>query len=240
MTAPRAFKQQAVREHQALHAMGSVKVWELARLADIGIDQLIVMVVQASGLPAIPDHWPSHRGATTRRSRSRLPGNRSIIAPLGRFNPPKPPVLARMLGRAALREIDAAVDHWVLATVLRDHDWNVTHAAARLGMSRRRLRARWSRVRNLPKPSSQRGAGTLSQILEPPSLPGLLQGGATLQEIRAATREWFVACTAALKEGNRTHAAAALAISRRRVRQFLATSSGAPNPEPRPDDGSSR
>lgn len=209
-----------------LLAMGSVKVWELACLADMRIEQVIEMVVHASGLPAIPLDRPSGQRAA-RRAHNGPGGNRSVITPIEPFSPPRrPPMLARMVGRATLREVDALVERWALATVLDANAWNVTRTAKQLGMSRHDLRDRWTKLRSMPRevlnPGARRATNILPPMPEPPSLPGLLEGGATLTDVRDAARGWFVTCTATLNGGNRTQTAATLDVSRRRVREILA------------------
>lgn len=230
MKRPRSSTPKAAATHRLLHVMARVKVWELARLADMSVEQLIDAVVRASGLPAIP--WPRspRQPVAIRRDRNGQGGNRSIIAPTEHFTPPsRPPPLASMVGRSTLRELDAAVDYWVLATSLHEHAWNVNRTAMRLGMARRDLRARWTKLRSLPRkapnPGRRGSSSDLPSFPEPPSLPGLLAGGATRAAIRDAVRQWFVTCTVAVAGGNRTHAASTLDVSRRRVREILASCS---------------
>ena len=186
--------------------MGRIKVWELARLAGASVEQVIAVVVRAASLPDFSRLAPTDAGRA-----AALATLRGRVAP-----PTDPPPLAELVGRATLRELDVVVDRWVLALVLHEHDWNVTHAAARLAISRRALRGRWAKIRDLPLVAA--GTQPSPSPPEPPS-PGLiLSHGGTLADVHDAARRWFVERTLERTGGNLTHAALALKASRRFVR----------------------
>lgn len=119
-----------------VEVMGRIKVWELARLAGASVEQVIAVVVRAARLPDFTRSAPTDAGRA-----AALATLRGRVAP-----PTEPPPLVELVGRATLRELDVVVDRWVLALVLHEHDWNV----ARLDISRRALRGRWAKVRDLP------------------------------------------------------------------------------------------
>lgn len=206
-----------------------MKVFDLARMAEISIEELVAVIVRVSGMPRL--RGPVRPAVTTkaahhreRRRRARS-GPTSTIDP-SHFEPPaKPPSLAELAGRVTLRELDAIVSHWVLAVVLHESKWNLSHAAVRLGTSRRTLRQQWRKVRalRLDEVTTTQGRpfARRRSSLPPPSLRTLLGRGASFSEIRDAVRRWFVSVTIAHTEGNRTHAAEALGTSRRAVRRLL-------------------
>lgn len=118
------------------------------------------------------------------------------------------------------------MDYWALSVTLRDHEWNVTHAAARLGMARRALRVHWRSARNLsPDLLAQAWSSRTSphpSLLAPPPLATMLADRVRLETIRSAARQWLVVSTLELRSGNRSQAAEDLGTTRRSVREHLA------------------
>lgn len=206
-----------------LGALARLKVWELARLGEISVERLIARVVRASGLPNIPT-----LGSVGGRSERKRLVTRKVFEPDERWTPPaEPPALEGLPGRITLEELDAIVDYWALSVTLHDCAWNVTHAAARLGIARRGLRFRWRRVRDLsPELVAAAWSGSSRPLpslpAPPPPLAKMLAEGVRLAEIRRVAGQWFVKCTMELKGGNRTHAAENLGTTRRHVREILA------------------
>lgn len=208
--------------HRLIGVLARIKVWELARLGEISVEQLIARVIRASGLPSIPK-----LGSLARHGQEKRPRARKVVAPAEGWTPPtEPPALEGLPGRITLVELDALVDYWALSVTLEAHAWNVSHAAARLGMSRRDLRNHWLEVRNLPPEAvaatHSGGSRSLPPLPAPPSLAEMLADGVKLADIRSAARRWLVKCTVELEGGNRTYAAESLGTSRRAVRVYLA------------------
>ncbi len=104
-----------------------------------------------------------------------------------------------------------------LGRVLEAHGGNVTHVAAWLGLSRRRLRTRWAKVREL-RPTCGGEAGP-PKGPAPPSLSALLERRVGHREIRATVGRWLIESTLAEHGGNTTHAARVLGISRAALRR---------------------
>lgn len=212
----------AVDIHQLIGALARIKVWELAKLGELSVERLIAKVVRASKLPSIP--VPGLVARHRQKERSTV---RKVVAPsAGWMPPPKPPALGALPGRITLVELDALVDYWALSVTLHTYAWNVSQAAARLGIARRSLRHHWRKVRKLSPEAvaaTHRGGSTsLPPLPAPPSLAKMLADGVKLPDIRSSARRWLVTCTVELKSGNRTHAAETLGTSRRSIRAHLA------------------
>lgn len=212
----------ALDMHRLLGVFARIKVWELAHLGEISVDRLIARVVRASGLPSFP-----MLGSVASRGRKKRPTTRKMVAPAEGWTPPsEPPALEGLPGRITLAELDALVDYWALSVTLEAHAWNVSRAAARLGIARRGLRHHWRKVRDLSPEALAATHSVSSRLLPPlpapPSLAKMLADGVKLAAIRDAARRWLVTCTIELRGGNRTHVAENLGTSRRRVRELLA------------------
>lgn len=236
----------ATHDAGLLGLVGRMRVGELARIAEISVEQLVALVMGAAGhvdgahasggpLPhavsteqaLILVELPPATGGRRRRHRRRRV--RSVITPKGRFTLPREPPLLDMLGRATLEALDDVVDYWALAVVFHAHDWNLSRSAMRLGTSRRRLRVRWAELRARPRPQWDPAPPGLAERVSPPlSFAGILAGGGTLVELRGASRRWFVASTLAITGENRTHAAVRLGVSRRRVRELRGSTADGP------------
>jgi DNA-binding protein Fis len=180
----------------ALHELvGRLKVRELARAGQTSIEVLVEEVLREAGLDAL--------------------GLLGAVADHGRAC--AEPAFAGLPGRATFAEVEAIVDRWVLGRVLEAYGGNVTHAAARLGISRRRLRTRWARVRELP---AARDRGVVEPVgLAPPSLADMLERRVSLADIRETVGWWLVEATLARLDGNVTRSAAVLGISRAALRR---------------------
>lgn len=206
-----------------LGALAHLKVRDLARLGEMSLEQLAAKVIEASALPRLQNQGTATRPAGKKRRLVRM-----VAAPLGSWAPPtEPPALEGLLGRIKLRELDALVDYWALSVTLREHEWNVTHAAAHLGTSRRALRVHWRMARNLsPDLVALAWSGhgrPWPSLPAPPPLATMLADGVRLATIRNAARQWLVTCTLELRSGNRSQAAENLGTTRRSVREHLAS-----------------
>lgn len=190
------------RRSPVLELVGRFRVRELARVAGISVDELAKRVMRAAGVGALV--------------LPKSPAKRTRMPALSGWEVAEP-VLADLLGRATCAEVEAIADRWVLGRVLGEHRGNVTRAAAQLGVSRRQLRTRWAKVRELPATRS----GLVGEAVEPapPSLRELLERGASYGEIRAAVRRWLIEGTLARLGGNVTRAADVLGISRAALRR---------------------
>src|SRR5690606_7746349 len=93
---------------------------------------------------------PGHRNPATRRREPKAtigPEAEAGLEPMPGIQSEPEPELGQLLGRATRREIKEVIDRWVLGRVLAACEWNITHAANRLEVSRRKLRERWKVVR---------------------------------------------------------------------------------------------
>jgi DNA-binding NtrC family response regulator len=184
-----------------------MKVAQLARLVGLRIEDVVAVVLgDTRGPGALHRLRPIVDTDTTR------------LGP-----PSSEPPLAAMLGHATYHDVHRAVDRWLIARVLDEERGNISHAAHRLRVSRRTLRQRWARVRELPPrhaappPATALPGGTREHA--PPSLTELLDQGRTYAEIRDAVDRWLIGNTLARAEGNVTHAARHLGIVRKQVRE---------------------
>jgi len=130
-----------------------------------------------------------------------------------------------MLDRATYRQIHNAVDRWFLGHVIEEVGGNVSRAARRLRVSRKRVRVLWARLRdgrmnptvdkNLAKRPAPRNAPP------PPDIEPLLPR-ATYREMHDTVDEWLLGHTLEQVEGNVSQAARQLAVSRKHLRDHLA------------------
>lgn len=213
--------------------VATMKVWELAQLAGTSVDAVVSKVVIRARLPVFPGMKGAKKSVWRQVARSKA----ASASHEGELEAPvlDEPELARLLGRATRREIKDVVDRWVLGRVLEACEWNITYAAKRLEVSRRRVRQRWAAVR-APRVGARLAELTSSgpPMNEPagPSLAKLLDQGATHREIHSAVDRWLVDRTLAAKGGNLTHAAKLLNVSRRSLRKRRQDN---PRPVPEPE-----
>ncbi|MCX4243253.1 hypothetical protein OEB96_21660 [Paraliomyxa miuraensis] len=150
-------------------------------------------------------------------------------AALGGAPPPPaadPPVLADMLDRATYKQIHNAVDRWYLGHVLEEVGGNVSQAARRLRVSRKRVRVLWARLREgrmnptaaekalMRKPAPKNAP-------PPPDLAPLLPRG-TYRQLHDAVDGWLLRHTLGQVDGNVSQAARQLDVSRKHLRDHLA------------------
>jgi DNA-binding protein Fis len=196
---------------QLLEVVGRIRVGELARVAGISVAELAGRVMRAAGVGA--RGWSEVPMAGAER-----PSRKPARVLRGSLDPEVPePALADLAGHASFAEVRAIVDRWLLGRVLAEHDGNVTRAAARLRISRRRLRTRWAEVRELPATRSGRRDDALAHV--PPSLGELLASGAGCGRIHAAVGRWLIEGTLERLDGNVTRSAMVLGISRAALRR---------------------
>jgi len=204
-----------------------MKVEQLARLAGLGVEELVATIMGAS-----PARSRATTGSTSSRpeSTSRTAADRSITTggstdeitprePAARAPGAEPP-LAAMFGQVTHRELHRVVDRWLLGRVLGEEGGNVSHAAQRLGISRRTLREHRDRASD---PSVDRWASAsvpaaAPDVPAPPSLGPLLEQGGTYRDLRKAIDRWLIGNTLAREEGNVTRTASSLGMSRKDLR----------------------
>lgn len=198
-----------------------MKVAQLARLAGFGVEELASLVL---GAPPNRRETASSTGATRPTTDVASAGSTSPRAAAHGMPPsgssPEPP-LAAMFGRATHHELHRVVDRWLLGRVLHEANDNVSHAAKRLGISRRTLREHRDRARDpgvdtwtTGTPPHEPSPGTP----EPPSLTAVLEGGGTYRDIRTVVDRWLIGGTLAREQNNVTWAARSLGMSRKDLR----------------------
>ncbi|MCX4240136.1 helix-turn-helix domain-containing protein [Paraliomyxa miuraensis] len=201
-----------------------MKVWELAQFAGTTVEAVVSRVVIAGNLPGVPEIRnrnvaPRRRGPEEKVAATVEASKESEPEPEVAREPE--PELGRFLGRATRRELKVIVDRWVLGRVLVACEWNITHAANRLEVSRRMLRQRWAAVRR-PAVGALMARLASSEpvrgILAGPSLAELLERRATHREIHREIDRWVVRITLAAEGGNVTQAAKNLGTTRRALR----------------------
>jgi DNA-binding NtrC family response regulator len=209
-----------------------MKVWELVQLAGTTVEAVVSRVVIAGKLPAFPG-LRGHRNLITRRRGPKAtigPQAEAEAEPVSEVLSEPEPELGRLLGQATRQELKEVIDRWVLGRVLAACEWNITHAANRLEVSRRKLRQRWKVVRRpaigalVVKLASSEAA---TDLPAGPSLAELLERGATHREIHRAVERWIVGHTLHDADGNVTQSARTLGISRRALRK-MRDEAGAP------------
>jgi DNA-binding NtrC family response regulator len=204
--------------------VGHMKVDQLARLAGVEVEELVAIVLGApsthrrspSGASRSTSS-PSAEGATSRpaaRSSGRAVAHSSEATP-------EPP-LAAMFGHLTHHELHRVVDRWLLGRVLREEGDNVSHAARRLGISRRTLREHRDRASDPSvDPWTKTGAlphEPLPDVPAPPSLGAVLERGGSYRDVRKAVDRWLIGGTLAREQSNVTWAARSLGMSRKDLR----------------------
>jgi len=127
-----------------------------------------------------------------------------------------------MFGHLTHHELHRVVDRWLLGRVLQEESDNVSHAAKRLGISRRTLREHrdrafdpsvdpWTKTSALPHEP-------LSDAPAPPSLATVLERGGSYRDIRTLVDRWLIGGTLDREHNNVTWAARSLGMSRKDLR----------------------
>jgi DNA-binding NtrC family response regulator len=134
---------------------------------------------------------------------------------------PEPP-LAAMFGYVTHHELHRVVDRWLLGRVLHEEGDNVSHAAKRLGISRRTLREHRDRASDPSvDPWTTGGAlphEPLPDAPTPPSLGAVLERGGSYRDVRKAVDRWLIGGTLAREQNNVTWASRSLGMSRKDLR----------------------
>lgn len=205
-----------------------MKVEQLARLVGVRVEDLVALVF---GAPSARRRPPAPRGGASRpietttttaattstgTTRATSPGARTASSS-GASEPP----LAAMFGHVTHHELHRVVDRWLLGRVLQEEDDNVSHAAKRLGISRRTLREHRDRASDSQvdawmssTPPHAASPGTP----EPPSLSAVIEGGGTYRDVRIAVDRWLLGGTLEREQSNVTWAARSLGMSRKDLR----------------------
>ncbi len=126
-----------------------------------------------------------------------------------------------MFGHITHHELHRVVDRWLLGRVLAEEGDNVSHAAKRLGISRRTLREHRDRSRDPSVDPWTSGAlphEPLSDAPAPPSLSAVLEWGGSYRDVRKAVDRWLIGGTLAREQNNVTWAARSLGMSRKDLR----------------------
>lgn len=214
--------------HALLTLVGHMKVATLARLVGVRVEELVAAVLA---------HRPVASGSARPRPdapTSEAPAERRPVAP--RPCPPDPdpeaseqaplvvpfPALETLVGCASYRHIHLAVDRWLLGNLWEQERHNVSRAAARLEISRRRFRELLARTQaeradELVTPLE----GRPSDPVDPPDLAPLLATG-TYRAIHGEADRWLLGHVLAWTGNNLTHAARHLDVSRKHLREHLA------------------
>ena len=195
-----------------LELVGQMSVGDFAKLTGITVEELAEIVNGASEVLGHAEEVRTKAGVSDR-------------------DPERPIelILAGLVGSATLREVETVVDRWLLGLVMQEHGGNVTHAAARLGISRRRLRERWAATRSargLHLAGQQGTAAPPSVPFPVPPLSTLVARGAVYADVHEATARWLVACVLEQEGHNVTKTGKLLGISRRLVRELRGESKG--------------
>lgn len=204
--------------------VGHMKVEQLARLAGLGVEELAKLVLDApSSRHAAPSHNGANRSTTTHvtqanpeRSEARLAAP-TASSTTGTDEPP----LAAMFGHLDHHELHRVVDRWLLGRVLQAEGDNVSHAAKRLGISRRTLREHRDRALDPSVDAWMSGAPPHAPSPDtppPPSLAEVLEAGGTYRDVRKAIDRWLIGGTLAREQNNVTWAARSLGMSRKDLR----------------------
>lgn len=217
-----------------LALVGHMKVEQLARLVGLEVEALVAIVAGARPARREAD-TPSLAGrpeatSTTARSTGRSSGHSVAPRAAAPLSPslaagaaseaPEPP-LAAMFGHVTHRELHRVVDRWLLDRVLAEEGGNVSHAALRLGISRRTLREHRDRAHD---PAVDRWVNEAPLVApsaaapEPPSLDAVLTRGGSYRDLRKAVDRWLIGGTLAREHGNITRTALDLGMSRKDLR----------------------
>lgn len=209
--------------HALLTLVGHMKVATLARLVGVGVEELVAAVLAhrpvASGPRPRPDAPTSDALAERRSVAPPDPAPEAseqapLVVPF--------PALETLVGCASYRHIHLAVDRWLLGNLWEQERHNVSRAAARLEISRRRFRELLARTQaeradELVTPLE----GRPSDPVDPPDLAPLLATG-TYRAIHDAADRWLLGHVLAWTGNNLTHAARHLDVSRKHLREHLA------------------
>lgn len=126
-----------------------------------------------------------------------------------------------MFGQVTHHELHRVVDRWLLGRVLGEESDNVSHAAKRLGISRRTLREHRDRSHDPQVDAWMSGTpphAASSDAPPPPSLSAVVEAGGTYRDVRAAVDRWLLGSTLEREQGNVTWAARSLGMSRKDLR----------------------
>ncbi|MCX4241990.1 helix-turn-helix domain-containing protein [Paraliomyxa miuraensis] len=201
--------------------VGRMKVHELARMAGVGLEELVTVVLAHRGGTSArraTNDVSSRRRGSVGRSSERSPGP---AGPKSSAGTPFP-ALGDMAGQATYRQIHFAIDRWLLGNVWEQEGHNVSRAATRLEISRRRFRELFARTRSEdPGPAVEALEGKPSAPLAGPALESLLPTG-TYRTIHDGADRWLLGHVLEWTAGNLTHAARHLDVSRKHLREHLA------------------
>lgn len=199
-----------------------MKVEQLARFAGIEVASLVHIVLGASAHPEPSGRNGTSRPTTTARATTAPPNGRaSRRAPARASAGSDEPPLAAMFGHLTHHELHRVVDRWLLGRVLREEDDNVSHAAKRLGISRRTLREHRDRARDPGVDAWMSGTpphAASADTPQPPSLTAVLEGGGSYRDVRKVVDRWLIGGTLAREQNNVTWAARSLGMSRKDLR----------------------
>lgn len=210
-----------------LALVGRMKVERLARLVGLRVDELVATVMDARPGPGPSGTTPAIKPAPAKVHRAPTdagpPAPTATAEPVAEVvaTPSSEPPLAAMFGQLTHRELHRVVDRWLLGRVLAEEDGNVSHAAQRLGISRRTLREHRDRAQD---PSVDRWAtraqsmASVADVPEPPSLSPLLTSGGSYRDLRTAIDRWLIGGILAREQNNVTRAARCLGMSRKDLR----------------------
>lgn len=203
--------------------VGRMKVGELARMTGLDLEELVAAVL-------------AHRPVVRKSHPPRIPGDHGakgdaapvvVARAVARAHERSPeavsfPELGGMVGRATYRQIHLAVDRWLLGNVWEQEGHNVSRAAGRLEISRRRYRDLFARTKDddggTPVAVLE---GRPSESVPPPVLEPLLAAG-TYRVIHDEADRWMLGHVVEWTQGNLTHAARHLDVSRKHLREHLA------------------
>jgi len=200
-------------------------VEQLARLVGVGVEDVVAIVF---GAPSARRRAPTPRAgasrstktttttATTETTRASTPAARTAPASVA-----SEPPLAAMFGHVTHHELHRVVDRWLLGRVLQEEGDNVSHAAKRLGISRRTLREHRDRARDPQVDawmSSTPPHAASPDTPEPPSLSAVVEAGGAYRDVRMAVDRWLIGGTLEREQSNVTWAARSLGMSRKDLR----------------------
>ena len=132
------------------------------------------------------------------------------------------PELTEVAARGTYRQAHRAVDRWLLGHVFDQEAHNVSRAARRLEISRRRFRELFARTtEDEPlRAEDELPFGMAAPASPAPKLEPLLAKG-TYRQIHDALDRWLLAEVLAWMGGNLSHAARHLDVSRKHLREHL-------------------
>lgn len=201
-----------------LEFVGSMKVRQLAELVGMTVDELAATVLRAPGSPDSSPSVSSPASAATPRP-ALAPQGSGARAELAQPMPTRSqlPLFDGEPG-PTLKEIHDALDRWLIGEALEQTHDNITHVADRLGIGRKRVRARWAKVRSLGTDDLDERLGRVHGSTPPPSRDEL-RGLQTHAAVHDAVDRWLLSEVFAQEGGNVTATARRLVISRRNLRE---------------------